>query len=333
MQKNYELTCVLQIHAFYIPYRYFAKGEVTWPVSRMHFRSSSALLASLMRLLMLDFGQVFLRWLRSFPCLQNLAFRGSFPMLSHCKHVALSHGQSTDPAFIPRMRQAFQRMRSLSQTRKSFSLIPVLFLSPEYACRERAIPESAMQEMPRPNRMQNAYRRPRLGLGFQLSPWASQWTLVVAGVVVLMCLFLWKPALEASHTLSREPSRRLRHTTLSAEHNDPVKWLRENNDEECIVSGDPCPTPRYPRPRAALMTLVRNEELEGIMQSMRQLEFRWNHRYRYPWIFFNEVPFTEEFKVSLPSLCSTSLYLLEKYNLPTGSSCNCLCCSVSRGLC
>jgi Glycolipid 2-alpha-mannosyltransferase len=52
-----------------------------------------------------------------------------------------------------------------------------------------------------------------------------------------------------------------------------------------------------PRPKAALISLVRNEELDGILQSMQQLEYHWNHLYNYPWIFFSEKPFTEEFRV------------------------------------
>ena len=53
------------------------------------------------------------------------------------------------------------------------------------------------------------------------------------------------------------------------------------------------------RPKAAIISLVRNEELEGILQSMRQLEYHWNKRYRYPWMFFSETDFSDEFKVSL----------------------------------
>lgn len=52
------------------------------------------------------------------------------------------------------------------------------------------------------------------------------------------------------------------------------------------------------KPRAALISLVRNSELPGLMQSMRQLEFQWNRKYNYPWIFFNDEPFSDEFKVS-----------------------------------
>lgn len=41
---------------------------------------------------------------------------------------------------------------------------------------------------------------------------------------------------------------------------------------------------------------MRNEELDGMIQSMRDLERTWNHKFNYPWTFFNDVPFTEEFK-------------------------------------
>ncbi|KAJ9636617.1 hypothetical protein H2204_005217 [Knufia peltigerae] len=77
-------------------------------------------------------------------------------------------------------------------------------------------------------------------------------------------------------------------------NDDPVQWLKQNSDLE----------PHLPRsrttkrPRAALISLVRNEELDGILQSMRDLELRWNGRHRYPWIFFNEKPFSEEFKAA-----------------------------------
>jgi mannosyltransferase len=47
---------------------------------------------------------------------------------------------------------------------------------------------------------------------------------------------------------------------------------------------------------ATLLALVRNEELAGMLQSMEDLERTWNHKFNYPWTFFNDVPFTEEFK-------------------------------------
>ena len=33
-----------------------------------------------------------------------------------------------------------------------------------------------------------------------------------------------------------------------------------------------------------------------MLQSMRDLERTWNHKFNYPWTFFNDQPFSEEFK-------------------------------------
>ncbi len=45
---------------------------------------------------------------------------------------------------------------------------------------------------------------------------------------------------------------------------------------------------------ATIVMLVRNFELEGALSSMRYLEDRFNKRYKYPWTFLNDVPFTKE---------------------------------------
>lgn len=50
------------------------------------------------------------------------------------------------------------------------------------------------------------------------------------------------------------------------------------------------------RINATILALVRNEELGGMLQSMQDLERTWNHKFNYPWTFFNDVPFSEEFK-------------------------------------
>lgn len=51
-----------------------------------------------------------------------------------------------------------------------------------------------------------------------------------------------------------------------------------------------------PRINATLLSLVRNEELKGMVEAMIDLERTWNHKFNYPWTFFNDVPFTAEFK-------------------------------------
>lgn len=52
----------------------------------------------------------------------------------------------------------------------------------------------------------------------------------------------------------------------------------------------------YVRANASIISLVRSEELDGIVQSMRELERSFNSKFNYSWIFFNNEPFTDEFK-------------------------------------
>ncbi|KAM4056066.1 glycolipid 2-alpha-mannosyltransferase [Hirsutella rhossiliensis] len=47
---------------------------------------------------------------------------------------------------------------------------------------------------------------------------------------------------------------------------------------------------------ATLLALVRNEEVDDMVQSMKDLERTWNHKFNYPWTFFNDEPFSQEFK-------------------------------------
>ncbi|KAI9728663.1 MAG: hypothetical protein M1828_002769 [Chrysothrix sp. TS-e1954] len=90
---------------------------------------------------------------------------------------------------------------------------------------------------------------------------------------------------------------------------DPQQWLRENSNNKYAINGKSwSKLTQASRPKAALITLVRNQELEGIKQSMIQLEYHWNHKYKYPWIFFNDEPFNDEFKAATQNLTSARCY-------------------------
>ncbi|KAF2718981.1 glycosyltransferase family 15 protein [Polychaeton citri CBS 116435] len=54
--------------------------------------------------------------------------------------------------------------------------------------------------------------------------------------------------------------------------------------------------PTSDRINATLLALVRNKELNDMVQSMQDLERTWNSKFNYPWTFFNDEPFTDEFK-------------------------------------
>ena len=100
---------------------------------------------------------------------------------------------------------------------------------------------------------------------------------------------------------------------------DPLRWLEHNSGNKFAVSTgfrgrrtvSPFP-PISTKPRAALISLVRNSELPGLMQSMRQLEYQWNRKYQYPWVFFNDEPFNDEFKVCTCFLTLKGFWLIQK---------------------
>ncbi|KXN72203.1 glycosyltransferase family 15 protein [Conidiobolus coronatus NRRL 28638] len=53
--------------------------------------------------------------------------------------------------------------------------------------------------------------------------------------------------------------------------------------------------------KAAFVVLVRNKELKGWLNSMRELEDRFNRKFNYPYVFLNEQNFTQEFKDGVKS--------------------------------
>src|ERR1700712_5477450 len=69
------------------------------------------------------------------------------------------------------------------------------------------------------------------------------------------------------------------------------------------------------RANATLLSLVRNSELDDMIQSMRDLERTFNHKFNYPWLFLNDVPFTEEFKkrISAETKAKVSFGKAESY--------------------
>ncbi|GES90523.1 glycosyltransferase family 15 protein [Rhizophagus clarus] len=68
------------------------------------------------------------------------------------------------------------------------------------------------------------------------------------------------------------------------EYNNPYK------DPELLKNS------RTIRVNACIVVLARNEELYQLKSSMRQFEDRWNKKYNYPYVFLNDVEFTDKFK-------------------------------------
>ncbi|CAG8732269.1 2714_t:CDS:2, partial [Racocetra persica] len=78
------------------------------------------------------------------------------------------------------------------------------------------------------------------------------------------------------------------------------EWINPNKDLTLFYNTT--------RANAAVVVLVRNLELYQLLESIRQLEDRWNRKYNYPYVFLNDVDFTEEFKIKTSALTKSKTY-------------------------
>jgi hypothetical protein len=64
---------------------------------------------------------------------------------------------------------------------------------------------------------------------------------------------------------------------------------------DVIIDETPKPS-TDPRANATMLMLARNSDINGVLQSVREAEDRFNRVYKYPWVFLNDEEFTEDFK-------------------------------------
>jgi len=62
------------------------------------------------------------------------------------------------------------------------------------------------------------------------------------------------------------------------------------------------------RLKAVIVILVRNNELEKLLPTLKQFEDRWNKKYNYPYVYLNDVPFTEEFIEKTSAMTKAKTY-------------------------
>ncbi|CAG8627832.1 3584_t:CDS:2 [Paraglomus occultum] len=62
------------------------------------------------------------------------------------------------------------------------------------------------------------------------------------------------------------------------------------------------------RLKAVIVILVRNSELEKLLPTLKQFEDRWNKKYNYPYVYLNDVPFTEEFIKKTSAMTKAKTY-------------------------
>lgn len=56
------------------------------------------------------------------------------------------------------------------------------------------------------------------------------------------------------------------------------------------------------RANAAFVILLQNKDLHDMRRTMRMLESTFNRRFEYPYVFLNNVPFTEDFKTHIKAM-------------------------------
>jgi len=61
------------------------------------------------------------------------------------------------------------------------------------------------------------------------------------------------------------------------------------------------------RANATIVMLARNGDLSGVVKSLKQMEDRFNKRFRYPYVFLNEEAFTDEFKQRVTELTDATV--------------------------
>ncbi|KAG1715703.1 hypothetical protein ID866_1466 [Astraeus odoratus] len=83
--------------------------------------------------------------------------------------------------------------------------------------------------------------------------------------------------------------------------NGPQPPYKDGVPEEYYKHSDPVQLPER-KANATFVMLVRNSDGPGIMNSMKQIEDRFNRKFQYPYVFLNDKPFTENFKKYISQL-------------------------------
>ncbi|KAI9718399.1 MAG: hypothetical protein M1812_004120 [Candelaria pacifica] len=77
-----------------------------------------------------------------------------------------------------------------------------------------------------------------------------------------------------------------------------IRKISEEHDK-VFVTGCLEPQVNGPRANAAFVVLARNQELDGVLQSIKSIERHFNHWFHYPYVFLNDGVFNETFKEAI----------------------------------
>ncbi|CAK5279941.1 unnamed protein product [Mycena citricolor] len=111
-----------------------------------------------------------------------------------------------------------------------------------------------------------------------------RWTSVIVAALILLSILFFR----RQHGASKVDDTHARIPHPEPPYKTPVP-------EKYMLKPGTKPTRRA---SAVFVILARNSDLTGMTFTMSQLEARFNHKFGYPYVFLNDVEFTEEFKRS-----------------------------------
>jgi hypothetical protein len=85
---------------------------------------------------------------------------------------------------------------------------------------------------------------------------------------------------------------------------DPASAHSPEWDPVFAPNGPSSPSGGPRRANATMLMLARNSDINGVVQSVREAEDRFNREAGYPWVFLNEEPFTDDFISRVKNLIS-----------------------------
>jgi len=103
--------------------------------------------------------------------------------------------------------------------------------------------------------------------------------------------------IDKSASLKSLPSKYSEHRRICPAHSVPKHIYNQTIQQPVGFLNKLLTSPVLPkRANAVIILLCRNSELSGILSSLNQYESMFNTRYRYPYVFLNDRPFSPEFK-------------------------------------
>lgn len=88
--------------------------------------------------------------------------------------------------------------------------------------------------------------------------------------------------------------------------NSLVRKISEKHDK-VFVPGCVEPQTNLPRANAVFVVLARNQELDGVIQSVKSIERHFNRWFHYPYVFLNDGDFNSTFKDTITNYTSSSV--------------------------